>query len=209
MAQAIAVICAGRIVSEANQRLTLAQEDNIVTGMAGRYALALFDLAQEQKATDSVAADLKAFGALVDSSADLQRLVRSPAFTAEEQTRALGAVLDKAGITGLSANFLKLVATKRRLFAVRDMISDYGKLVDAAKGVKRAEVTVAEPLGDTHLAALKDALRQVSGGQSVELTVKVDPSIIGGLVVRLGSRMVDGSLRTKLNSIRNRMKEVG
>jgi len=187
----------------------LAQEDNIVTGMAGRYALALFELAQEHKAVDSVAADLKAFDALVDSSPDLQRLVRSPAFTAEEQTRALAAVLDKAGVKGLSANFLKLVATKRRLFAVREMISDYGKLVDAAKGVKRAEVTVAEPLGDAHLAALKDALRQVSGGQSVELTVKVDPSIIGGLVVRLGSRMVDGSLRTKLNSIRNRMKEVG
>ncbi len=89
------------------------------------------------------------------------------------------------------------------------MIRDYGKLLDAAKGVKRAEVTVAEPLGDAHLNLLKDALRQVSGGDSVELSVKIDPSIIGGLVVRLGSRMVDGSLRTKLNTIRNRMKEVG
>ncbi len=110
---------------------------------------------------------------------------------------------------GIAANFLKLVATKRRLFAVREMIRDYGKLLDAEKGVKRAEVTVAEPLSDAHLAALKEALREVSGGQSVELSVKVDPSIIGGLVVRLGSRMVDGSLRTKLNTIRNRMKEVG
>ncbi len=187
----------------------MAQEDNIVTGMPGRYASALFDLAQEQKATDSVAADLKAFDTLVAGSPDLQRLVRSPVFTAEEQTRALGAVLDKAGIKGLAANFLKLVATKRRLFAVREMIRSYSQLLDAAKGVKRAEVTVAEPLGDAHLAALKDALREVSGGQSVELSVKVDPSIIGGLVVRLGSRMVDGSLRTKLNTIRNRMKEVG
>jgi F-type H+-transporting ATPase subunit delta len=199
----------GQRVSQANQRLTLAQEDNIVTGMPGRYASALFDLAQEQKATDSVAADLKAFDTLVAGSPDLQRLVRSPVFTAEEQTRALGAVLDKAGIKGLAANFLKLVATKRRLFAVREMIRSYSQLLDAAKGVKRAEVTVAEPLGDAHLAALKDALREVSGGQSVELSVKVDPSIIGGLVVRLGSRMVDGSLRTKLNTIRNRMKEVG
>lgn len=209
MAPAIAVIRVGRVVSEATQRLTLAQEDNIVTGMAGRYASALFDLAQEHKAIDSVAADLKTFDALIEGSAELQRLVRSPAFTAEEQTGALAAVLDKAGVRGLAANFLKLVATKRRLFAVRDMIADYGKLVDAAKGVKRAEVIVAEPFSDAHLAALKEALRQVSGGQSVELSVKVDPSIIGGLVVRLGSRMVDGSLRTKLNSIRNRMKEVG
>lgn len=209
MAPAIAVIRVGRVVSDATQRLTLAQEENIVTGMAGRYASALFDLAQEHKAIDSVAADLKTFDSLIAESADLQRLVRSPAFTAEEQTRALAAVLDKAGVTALAANFLKLVAAKRRLFAVRDMIGDYAKLVDAAKGVKRAEVVVAEPLGDSHLAALKEALRQVSGGQSVELSVKVDPSIIGGLVVRLGSRMVDGSLRTKLNSIRNRMKEVG
>lgn len=181
----------------------------IVSGMAGRYASALFDLARDQKAIDSVAADLKTFDALVVGSPDLQRLVRSPAFTAEEQTRALGAILDKAGVKGLAANFLKLVASKRRLFAVRDMIAGYHQLVDAAKGVKRAEVTVAEPLADVHLEALKDALRQVSGGQSVELSVKIDPSIIGGLVVRLGSRMVDGSLRTKLNSIRNRMKEVG
>ena len=89
------------------------------------------------------------------------------------------------------------------------MIRDYGKLLDNAKGVKRAEVTVAEPLGDAHLTLLKEALRQVSGGDSVELSVKIDASIIGGLVVRLGSRMVDGSLRTKLNTIRNRMKEVG
>jgi F-type H+-transporting ATPase subunit delta len=181
----------------------------IVTGMAGRYASALFDLARDQKAIDSVAADLKTFDSLIAGSPDLQRLVRSPAFSAEEQTRALGAILEKAGVKGLAANFLKLVATKRRLFAVRDMIAGYGQLVDEAKGVKRAEVTVAEPLADAHLQSLKDALRQVSGGQSVELSVKVDPSIIGGLVVRLGSRMVDGSLRTKLNSIRNRMKEVG
>ncbi len=187
----------------------MAQVDNIVTGMAGRYASALFDLAREQKSIDSVASDLKSFDAMIAASPDLERLVRSPVFTAEEQTRALGAVLGKAGITGLSANFLKLVATKRRLFAVRDMIRDYGKLLDNAKGVKRAEVTVAEPLGDAHLTLLKDALRQVSGGDSVELSVKIDPSIIGGLVVRLGSRMVDGSLRTKLNTIRNRMKEVG
>jgi F-type H+-transporting ATPase subunit delta len=177
--------------------------------MAGRYASALFALAQEQGAVDAVASDLKAFDALIAGSPDLARLVRSPVFSAQEQTRALGAVLDKAGIGGLAANFLKLVASKRRLFAVRDMIRDFGALVDNARGVTRAEVTVAEPLADQHLAALKDALREASGGQSVEVSVKVDPSIIGGLVVKMGSRMVDGSLKTKLNSIRNRMKEVG
>ncbi|MDB5572548.1 MAG: synthase delta subunit [Hyphomicrobiales bacterium] len=187
----------------------MAQAETIVSGMAGRYALALFALAQEQNALESVSADLKSFDALVAGNPDLQRLVRSPAFSAQEQTRALGAVLDKVGIGGLSAKFLKLVAGKRRLFAVRDMIRDFDALVDNANGVARAEVTVAEPLGDAHLNALKDALRDVSGGRSVQVAVKIDPSIIGGLIVKLGSRMVDGSLKTKLNSIRNRMKEVG
>ena len=187
----------------------MAQEETIVSGMAGRYAQALFALAQERGALDQVAKDLAAFDAMIAESADLARLVRSPVFSAEEQTRALGAVLAKAGIAGLAANFLKLVAGKRRLFAAQDMIRGFNALLDVARGVARADVTVAEPLADAHLNALREALKEVSGGRSVDVNVKVDPSIIGGLVVKLGSRMVDGSLRTKLNSIRTRMKEVG
>ena len=177
--------------------------------MAGRYALALFELARDQKAIDAIGADMNTFKGLLAESADLQRLVKSPVFTAEEQTKALSALLGKAGISGVAANFLKLVANKRRLFAVTDMIAGFEKLVDREKGVTRAEVTVAEPLNDAHTKALKAALAEVSGGKSVEVDVKVDPAIIGGLVVKLGSRMVDSSLRTKLNSIRTRMKEVG
>ena len=177
--------------------------------MAGRYAQALFQLAGESYATDAVAADLDRFAALVAESSDLQHLVRSPVFSAEQQVRALSALLAAAGIQGLAANFLKLVASKRRLFAVSGMIRGYKALNDAAKGVTRAEVTVAEPLSDANLAALQSALAQASGGRSVVVDVKVDPAIIGGLVVKLGSRMVDGSLKTKLNSIRTRMKEVG
>jgi F-type H+-transporting ATPase subunit delta len=188
---------------------TLAGEDSIVSGMAGRYALALFELARDRKAIDAVAADLNKFRGLIAESADLERLVKSPVFTAEEQTRALSAVLAGAGLGGVAANFLKLVATKRRLFAIGEMIDGFGKLVDREKGVTRAEVTVAEPLNDAHTQAIKAALAEVSGGKSVEVDVKVDPAIIGGLVVKLGSRMVDSSLRTKLNSIRTRMKEVG
>ena len=187
----------------------MANEETIVSGMAGRYAQALFQLAGEQKATDQVAADLASFSALIAESADLARLVRSPSFSAEEQVKALTALLARAGITGIAANFIKLVASKRRLFAIGDMIAAFGKLHDAARGVTRAEVTVAEPLADQHLEALKAALAQVSGGRTVNVALKVDPSIIGGLVVKLGSRMVDGSLKTKLNSIRTRMKEVG
>jgi F-type H+-transporting ATPase subunit delta len=187
----------------------LAKEESIVSGMAGRYAQALFDLAKERGVTDQVAADLSTFSALITESPDLQRFIKSPVFTAEEQVRALTAVLSRTGISGISANFLKLVAAKRRLFAISDMIRDFNKLHDFAKGLARAEVTVAEPLKDPHVEALKTALAELTGGQSVEITVKVDPSIIGGLIVKLGSRMVDGSLKTKLNSIRTRMKEVG
>ena len=177
--------------------------------MAGRYASALFELAKEQKSVDAVAADLKNFGDLVAMSSDLHRLVRSPVFSAEDQVKAIAAVLDKAGISGIAANFLKLVAAKRRLFAVEDMIAVFDKLVDEENGVTRAQVIVAEPLNDANLAALKEALAEVSGGKSVDVAVKVDRAIIGGLVVQLGSRMIDTSLKTKLNSIRTRMKEVG
>jgi F-type H+-transporting ATPase subunit delta len=187
----------------------LAQEENIVSGMAGRYASALFSLAREGQQTDQVASALATFGRMIGESPDLERLVRSPVFSAEDQVKALGALLDKAAISGIAANFIKLVASKRRLFAIRDMIGAYGKLNDAYRGVARAEVTTAAPLSDAHVAALKDALKGVTGGKDVEISVKTDPSIIGGLVVKLGSRMVDGSLKTKLNSIRTRMKEVG
>jgi F-type H+-transporting ATPase subunit delta len=187
----------------------LAQEENIVSGMAGRYAQALFSLARDAQETDKVAAALKTFRVMIDESADLQRLVRSPVFSAEDQVKALSVLLDKAGIGGVAANFIKLVAAKRRLFAIRDMIADYDKLNDSYRGVARAEVTSAAPLSDAHIGALKDALKGVTGGKDVEVSVKTDPSIIGGLIVKLGSRMVDGSLKTKLNSLRTRMKGVG
>lgn len=177
--------------------------------MAGRYAQALFSLAQEQKATDAVGADLARFGKMVDESADLARLVKSPAFSAEQQEKAIGALLDKAGIGGLAGNFLRLLARKRRLFAVADMIDGYSRLSDASKGVARARVTVAQPLSDDQSRQIQDALKAITGGKSVDVSVAIDPAIVGGLVVQLGSRMYDGSLKTKLNAIRTRMKEVG
>jgi F-type H+-transporting ATPase subunit delta len=174
--------------------------------MAGRYATALFELARETDAIDAVKADLERFDALVAENPDLNRLVRSPVFSAAEQLQALSAVLDRAGIGGLAAKFLKLVTMNRRLFAARDMVRGYRELVALHKGEATAEVTVAERLKDDHLAALKSALKAVSG-KDVDLNIKIDPAIIGGLVVKLGSRMVDTSLRTKLNAIRHAMKE--
>ncbi len=176
------------------------------TGVANRYALALFELAQETGGIDAVKADLDRFDALVVESSDLARLVRSPVFSADEQLRALSPVLDRAGIGGLAARFLKLVTSNRRLFAAHDMIRAYRELVARHRGEATAEVTVAEQLKDDHVAALRAALKAVSG-KDVDLHIKVDPAIIGGLVVKLGSRMVDSSLRTKLNSIRHAMKE--
>jgi len=186
----------------------VAGEVPIVSGMAGRYATALFELALEEKAVDAVRADLEKFQALVDANPDLQRLVRSPVFTADEQARALGGVLEKADIDGLAAKFLKLVASNRRLFAVREMIVAYRALVARHKGEVSAEVTVAEELNDKYRDALAAALKSLTG-KDVDLAVKVDPAIIGGLVVKLGSRMVDSSLRTKLNAIKHAMKEAG
>jgi F-type H+-transporting ATPase subunit delta len=179
----------------------------IVSGMAGRYATALFELALEQKALDAVRADLERFDALLADSDDLRRLVRSPVFTSEEQARAIAAVLDKVGMTGTAANFIRLVARNRRLFAIRQMIRAFRHLVARHRGEVTVDVTVAEQLSEAHLGALKDALRSVTGGKDIELDVKVEPAIIGGLVVKLGSRMVDSSLRTKLNAIKFAMKE--
>jgi F-type H+-transporting ATPase subunit delta len=185
----------------------VAGEDPIVSGMAGRYATALFELALEEKAVDAIKKDLEQFDALIADNPDLARLVRSPVFGADEQEKALSAVLDKAGIKGLAANFLRVITTNRRLFAVRDMIRGFRTLVARNRGEVTAQVTVAEKLNDSNLDALKSALKSVTGGKDIDLEVKVEPAIIGGLIVKVGSRMIDSSLRTKLNAIKFAMKE--
>ena len=175
--------------------------------MAGRYASALFELALEEKAIDSVRTDLDKFDAMVADSAELERLVRSPVFSADDKLKALAAVLDKAGIKGLAANFLRVLTTNRRLFAARDVIRGFRALVAKHRGEVTAQVTVAEKLSDKNLEALKDALKSKTAGKNIDLDVKIDPAIIGGLIVKVGSQMVDSSLRTKLNSIKLAMKE--
>jgi F-type H+-transporting ATPase subunit delta len=185
----------------------MAGEEPIVSGMAGRYATALFELALGAQAVDAVKADLDRFEALISENADLRRLVRSPVFTAEEQSKAITAVLGRVGIGGLSAQFLKVVTANRRLFAVRDMIRAYRLRVARHKGEVSASVTIAEQPTEAHLAAITDSLKAVTK-KDVQVEVKVDPAIIGGLIVKLGSRMVDTSLRTKLNAIKHAMKEV-
>ena len=134
-----------------------------MTGMAGRYATALFELALEESVVDAVKADLDRFEALATESDDLARLVRSPVFSSEEQMRALSAVLDVVGVRGLAAKFLLTVASNRRLFAVRDIIKAYRELVARHRGEVAAQVTVAAPASEHHLAAIRDALNAVTG----------------------------------------------
>jgi F-type H+-transporting ATPase subunit delta len=184
------------------------QDQTLVSGVAGRYATALFELASEASAIDAVSADLDAFSAMIAESDDLKRLISSPVFTAEEQVSAITALLAKAGIGGIAGNFIGFVASKRRLFALSGMIRGYRALVAEAKGIVSAEVTVAEEPSAKRLDEIRATLKDVAG-KDVAVAIKVDPAIIGGLVVKMGSRMVDASLKTKLNSIRLAMKEVG
>jgi F-type H+-transporting ATPase subunit delta len=182
--------------------------ESIAEGMPGRYATALFELAREGKSLDAVADALARFQSMLDASADLVRLVRSPVFTADEQMRAVTAVLDKAEIGGLAANFIKLVTKNRRLFAVADMISAYRRLLAAHRGEVTAEVASAHALTAAQVKSLKASLKKAVGSD-VQLDSSVDATLLGGLVVKVGSRMIDNSLRTKLNNLKIAMKEVG
>lgn len=186
----------------------MAQGDQTVSGVPGRYATALFELAQEAKAVDQVGADLANFQALMDESDDLKRLVRSPVFSAEDQISALEALCAEANIKSLALNFIKLVAQNRRLFVLTDMIKAYRTLVAQSKGEITAEVTSADALSPKHLADLKAAIK-ASVGQDVQLSTRVDPAILGGLIVKVGSRMVDNSLKTKLQNLKIAMKGIG
>jgi F-type H+-transporting ATPase subunit delta len=180
----------------------------MMASMAGRYAAALFDLAKEERQLPQTEADLRAFQSLLDESADLRRLVRSPVISAEDQAKALAAILAKAGVSGLTANFLKLLARNRRLFAVGDIVRVFRALLARERGEVGADVTSAHPLSPGQLNALKDALR-VQVGKDVQVNTRVDPNLLGGLVVKVGSKMIDSSLRTKLNNLKVAMKGLG
>lgn len=176
--------------------------------MAGRYATALFELAHEGAALQQVETDLGLFQDMLDQSPDLERLVRSPVFSADDQQRALEAVLERAELADLTAKFLSLITRNRRLFAVRDMIRAFRALLARHRGEVTAEVASATALSDAQMTALNSALRSAVG-QDVQIESQVDENLLGGLVVKVGSRMIDNSLRTKLNNLKIAMREVG
>ncbi|MBW7837388.1 MAG: F0F1 ATP synthase subunit delta [Sphingomonadales bacterium] len=178
----------------------------VVSGVAGRYAVALFELAADGNALDQVAADLKALADLVEKSADFRRLVTSPALGRDDQAKGLFAVLEGSGIAPLTRNFLGVIANNGRLSLLADMIAAYATLLAHHRGEVTAEVTSATPLSEGQMAALKAKLKAIAG-RDVTLQAHTDSSILGGLVVKLGSRMIDSTLKTKLNNLQTAMKE--
>jgi len=179
------------------------------TGLiAERYASALYELADESKALDQVAADLKAIRAMMASSADLMRLIRSPVLGRSEQAKAVSALADKAGFSGLTGRFMGTLASNRRLFALASVIDAFLAELARRRGEATADVTSAVALTPAQTQALEEALKSVVGSK-VSVDLKVDQSLIGGLVVRVGSRMIDTSLATKLRRLRLAMKGVG
>jgi F-type H+-transporting ATPase subunit delta len=182
--------------------------DQSLTGVAERYASALFELAKEQGQQVAVEKDLSGVQGLLDQSEDLRHLVTSPVFTAEAQGKAIAALAAKAGISGLTSNFLKVLAANRRLFATADIIKAYRAIAAKARGEVAAEVSSAQPLTEAQMQALKDQLRGTVG-KDVTITAKVDPSLLGGLIVKVGSKMIDSSLRTKLDTLKVAMKGTG
>ena len=179
-----------------------------MAGVAGRYALALYELAQESGAIEPTSGELERFQNLLDSSEDLSRLVKSPVFSADEQETALQAIFNTAGINGHAAKLILLLAKNRRLSAVGDVIQAYRSLIARARGEVTADVTSAEPLTAAQVDSLKKDLAQAIG-RNVTLVTRTDESLIGGLIVKIGSRMIDASLKTKLQNLKLTMKGAG
>lgn len=180
----------------------------MTSGVSGRYATALFELAKEAGKIDELESDVSALSAALDDSADLRTLISSPIYTRDQQGAAMGAVVTKMGLGELTANTMKLMATKRRLFVVPDMINTINALIADDRGEVSADVIAAKKLTAAQSKALAAALKKAVG-QDVIINTTVDESLIGGLVVKIGSRMIDTSIRAKLNNLQNAMKEVG
>ena len=186
----------------------MANSASPVSGIAGRYASALFDLAVSEKKLDSVEKDLTRFDVVLKSSDDLLRLVRSPVFSADDQFSAIDGILTKSKITGLVGNFIRVIAKNRRLFVMPEMLSAFSRLAADHRGEATAEVTVAKSLNAQQTKELKAPLKSVVG-KDVAIDATVDPSLLGGMIVKVGSRQIDTSLRTKLSSLKLALKEVG
>ncbi len=183
----------------------MAGEDSPVGGLAERYATALIDLADQAKKLDAVAEDLRGIKGLIEESEDLRTMLRSPLYDRDEQRDAMGAILEKAGVDDLTRRFILVVADNRRLFALPRMIDGYLEELARRRGEVTAQVTSARKLDKEQLKTLQQAIDKVVSGKA-KVEVKVDPALLGGLVVRVGSRMIDGSIKGKLDRLQVAMK---
>ncbi|TVQ59037.1 MAG: F0F1 ATP synthase subunit delta [Rhodobacteraceae bacterium] len=179
-----------------------------VSGVSGRYATALFELADEAGQLDAVAGHVASLAAALKESADLRDLVHSPLYTREQQGAAMAALCDAMGIDAPTRNMIALMAAKRRLFALADVLRGFEALLAKKRNVISASVVSARPLDDGQRQRLEEMLRGAVGGD-IDLDVSVDESLIGGLVVKVGSRMIDTTIRAKLNRLQTAMKEAG
>lgn len=186
----------------------MAKSSSPVSGVAERYAQSLFELARDGGSVDGTEAELEGFRKLIEDDADFRRLVESPAFTSAEQSQAVAAIVESAKPSQLTGNFLKVIAANRRLFALPQIVRSFAAMAAEHRGEVEGEVTSAQSLNDEQRGELKRVLGSYSG-KSITMRESVDPAILGGLIVKIGSRQVDTSLRTKLNSLKLALKEVG
>jgi len=186
----------------------LSASSSVLAQIARPYAAALFELAEESESIAEIEQSLDAVGTLIEESEEFSKFLRSPVISSDEKREAMDAIVQKTDLPEAVSNFLQLVARNGRLFALPAMISEFKKLAADARGELKAEVTSAAPLSKAQLESLSQTLKDKIG-KTVALDTHVDPSLIGGLVVKLGSRMIDTSLKTKLSAMKIAMKEVG
>ena len=186
----------------------MSETENVVFGVAERYATALFELAREADQLDVVAADMDRFEAVLVESTDLRRLVKSRVFTPDERGAAVNVLLERMQVSELFGNFIRLIIRNDRLFVVADMLRGYRQMLSDLRGEAVAEVVTAAPLSAAQADQIKSALSEVTG-KSIRVSAEVDAALIGGLVVKIGSRMIDTSLKTKLDALKIALKEVG
>ena len=188
--------------------MTVANSVSMSQSIAGRYAQAVFDIVKEDGGLDALAQQAEDLGAALSDSADLRALIGSPIYTRDDQARAIAALSQRMGLSAVLANTLQLMARNRRLFVLPQLVRQLQALIAAERGEVTAEVTSAVALTDDQQARLRDTLARKSG-KTVKLNTRVDEGLIGGMIVKLGSQMIDSSIRSKLASLQNAMKEVG
>ncbi|SFG43526.1 ATP synthase F1 subcomplex delta subunit [Palleronia marisminoris] len=186
----------------------MSEPTSISSGIAQRYATAIFELAKEDDSIDQVANDADLLTSALKESEAFRDLIHSPIYTREEQRRAIAALAEKMGLHHITANTLQLMAQKRRLFVLRQLAGQLREMIARERGEVTAEVTAAHELSDDQRTRLSEALKQAIG-RDVNINLSVDERLIGGLVVKVGSKMIDTSIRSKLDTLQNTMKEVG